>query len=294
VTGPQDVPQDAPLGAPLDPPQDARPSATAPDGTHTFPAEGPIRLALTLEFGSVRVRTADTGTVTARISPARASRRVDAEAAERTRVRFADGALEIRVPGATRRFFGSPGSVDLDLVVPTGSSLRVDAGYAEVEVIGTVDGCAVTTSYGDVRVDDTGRLDVDSQGGTVTAGRVAGPAKVSSTYGRIRIREVAGPADLATSSGDLTVTRATADVTARSAYGQISIGEQVRGNASLSGSYGTVTVGIPTGTAAYLDVRSDHGQVRTELERASEPRPDIERAAIRARTSYGDITIRRA
>ena len=288
----QDTPQDTPHEAPQDRPQDAG-RATA-DGTHTFVAGAPITLAVSLEFGTVRVHAQDTGTVTARVFPARSTRRVDVEAAERTRVHFADNALEIRVPGATRRFFGSPGSVDVDVVVPTGSSLRLDAGYAEVEVTGTVDACAVKTSYGDIRVDDTGRLDIDSQGGTVTAGRVAGPAKVSSTYGRIRIREAAGPADLATSSGDINVTRAAGDVTARSAYGQVTIGEQVRGSASVSGSYGAVTVGIPTGTAAYLDLRSDHGQVRSELDRTPEPRPDIERAAIRARTSYGDITIRRA
>jgi DUF4097 and DUF4098 domain-containing protein YvlB len=299
VTGPQDrqdAPKDTPQDTPRVVPQDAGPGAAAgtADGTHTFEAGGPITLSVSLEFGTVRVHAQDTGTVTARIWAARTTRRVDVEAADRSRVHFADNALEIRVPGATRRFFGSPGSVDLDVVVPTGSSLRIDAGYAEVEITGRVDVCAVKTSYGDIRVDDTGRLDIDSQGGTVTTGRVAGPAKVSSTYGRIRIREAGGPADLATSSGDITVTRAAGDVTARSAYGQVTIGEQVRGSASVSGSYGAVTVGIPTGTAAYLDLRSDHGQVRSELDRTPEPRPDIERAAIRARTSYGDITIRRA
>ena len=193
VTGPQDAPRDPPR----DTPQDARPGAAsaAADDTHTF-VVAPVSLAVSLEFGTVRVHAQDTGTVTARIWPARATRRVDIEAAEQSQVHFADNALEIRVPGATRRFFGSPGSVDVDVVVPTGSSLRIDAGYAEVEVTGTVDVCAVKTSYGDIRVDDIGRLDVDSQGGTVTAGRVAGPAKVSSTYGRIRIREVAAAADL--------------------------------------------------------------------------------------------------
>ena len=296
MSGPQDAPRDAAPDAPQNAPQNDRPGAAnaAADGTHTFAVDAPISLAVSLEFGTVRVHAQDTATVTARIWPDRKTRRVDVEAAERSRVHFADNALEIRVPGATRRFFGSPGSVDVDVVVPTGSSLRIDAGYAEVEVTGTVDVCAVTTSYGDIRVDDTGRLDIDSQGGTVTAGQVAGPAKVSSTYGRIRIREVTAATDLATSSGDITVTRATADVTARSAYGQVSIGEQVRGTASVSGSYGAVSVGVPTGTAAYLDVRSDHGQVRSELGRTPEPRPDVERAAIRARTSYGDITIRRA
>ncbi len=222
-------PQDAPLGAP----QDARRAPA--DGAHAYPVTGPVTLTVSLEFGSVRVHARATDTVTAQVRPARTSRRVDVDAAERTRVHVAGDTVEVRVPGSTRRFFGSPGSVDLDLVVPTGSSLRVDAGYAEVEVTGTVDACAVTTSYGDIRLDDTGRLDVDSQGGTVTTGRVAGPAKVSSTYGRIRIREAAGAADLATSSGDITVTRATADVTARSAYGQIDIGEQVRDTASVPG-----------------------------------------------------------
>jgi DUF4097 and DUF4098 domain-containing protein YvlB len=296
VSGPQDAPRDAAPDAPQDAPQNDRPGAAnaAADGTHTFAVAAPISLAVSLEFGTVRVHAQDTGTVTARIWAARTTRRVDVEAADRSRVHFADNALEIRVPGATRRFFGSPGSVDLDVVVPTGSSLRIDAGYAEVEITGRVDVCAVKTSYGDIRVDDTGRLDIDSQGGAVTAGQVAGPAKVSSTYGRIRIREVTAAADLATSSGDITVTRATADVTARSAYGKVVVGEQVRGTAALSGSYGTVTVGVPSGTAAYLDLRSDHGQVRSELERTPEPRQDIERAAIRARTSYGDITIRRA
>ena len=300
MTGPQDAPRDTSGDTSGDTsqnaPRDARPGAAsaAADGTHTFAVDAPISLAVSLEFGTVRVHAQDTATVTARIWPDRTTRRVDVEAAERSRVHFADNALEIRVPGATRRFFGSPGSVDVDVVVPTGSSLRIDAGYAEVEVTGTVDVCAVTTSYGDIRVDDTGRLDIDSQGGAVTTGQVAGPAKVSSTYGRIRIREVTAATDLATSSGDITVTRATADVTARSAYGQVSIGEQVRGTASVSGSYGAVSVGVPTGTAAYLDVRSDHGQVRSELGRTPEPRPDVERAAIRARTSHGDITIRRA
>ena len=190
------------------------PPPAPPTAPHTFEVGAPITLAVTLEFGTVRVHAQDTGTVTARINPARSTRRVDVEAADRTRVHFADNALEIRVPGSTRRFFGSPGSVDVDVVVPTGSSLRLDAGYAEVEVIGTVDTCAVKSSYGDIRVDDNYLLDIDSQGGAVTAGRVGGPAKVSSTYGRIRIREAAGPADLATSSGDISVTRAVADVTA--------------------------------------------------------------------------------
>jgi hypothetical protein len=289
VTGPQDT-------RPGDP-QDARPgeTTTAAGGPHTFPVTGPVTLTVGLEFGRLRVRSQETEALTARIWPSHATRRADVEAAEGARVHLTGNALEIRIPGGVRRMlFGKPGSVDIEVVVPTGSSLRIDAGYAEVEITGTVDACSVRSSYGDLRVDDVGRFEVDSQGGTVTAGRVAGPTTVSTTYGQIRIREAAGPAEFATSSGDVSITRATADVTARTAYGRVNLGELVRGSASLSASYGAVTVGIPTGTAAYLDVRSDHGKVRSELDRTAEPRPDVERATVRARTSYGDITIRRA
>ncbi|HEU5001128.1 MAG TPA: DUF4097 family beta strand repeat-containing protein [Lapillicoccus sp.] len=291
MTGPQDAgrqdagPQDAPRGEPTQ----------AAGSPHTFPVAGPMTLTVGLEFGALRVHAEDTDTVTARVWPAHPGRRSDVETAERARIHATDNAVEIRIPGGARRMlFGKPGSVDIEVVVPTGSTLRIDAGYAEVEVSGTVEACTVRSSYGDLRVDRTGRLDVDSQGGTITANRIGGPATVSTTYGRIRIREVAGPTELATSSGDIAVDRATADVSARSAYGQVEVGELVRGSATLSASYGSVTVGIPTGTAAYLDARSDHGKVRSELDRTTEPRADVERATVRARTSYGEITIRRS
>ena len=85
MTGPQDTPQDTPREVPQDSPQDAGPGTTTgtADGTHTFAAGAPITLAVILEFGTVHVRAQDTGTVTARIFPARSTRRVDVEAAER-------------------------------------------------------------------------------------------------------------------------------------------------------------------------------------------------------------------
>ena len=68
VTGPQDAPRDPPR----DTPQDARPGAAsaAADDTHTFVVDAPVSLAVSLEFGTVRVHAQDTGTVTARIWPA--------------------------------------------------------------------------------------------------------------------------------------------------------------------------------------------------------------------------------
>jgi hypothetical protein len=88
--------------------------------------------------------------------------------------------------------------------------------------------------------------------------------------------------------------RATGDLTLRNTYGTVRVGEMVNGTCTVTTSYGSVDVGIPPGTAAYLDLRSDHGRVRSELDRATEPRPDAEQATVRARTSYGDITIRRS
>ena len=87
MTGPQDTPQDTPEDTPRDTPRnvpqdsplDAGRGTTTgtADGAHTFEVGAPITLAVTLEFGTVRVHAQDTGTVTARINPARSTRRVD-------------------------------------------------------------------------------------------------------------------------------------------------------------------------------------------------------------------------
>ena len=130
--------------------------------------------------------------------------------------------------------------------------------------------------------------------GNITAGRSSGPVEISSSSGDLRLGEAGGPANLKTSSGDIRVERAGDSVNARTAYGAIHVAHAVRGQLDLTTSYGDIEVGVVEGTATFLELRSDHGRVRNELDRADDAAASGESLKVRARVGYGDIWIRRS
>jgi DUF4097 and DUF4098 domain-containing protein YvlB len=80
---------------------------------------------------------------------------------------------------------------------------------------------------------------------------------------------------------------------AKSANGDVRLGEVARGSVVLETGLGDVEVGIPEGTAAWLDVRSGTGRVHSELEAAEAPEPSAETVEVRARTAAGNVLISR-
>ena len=284
MTGPQDArPQDAPRGGP---PDDAQVQA--------FPVSGPLDVRVNLDYGLVRVVARSTTTASVRTIAAIGSRQQDVEAAQNVRVSLVGDVLDVRGAATGWRRFVRPGAAEVYIEVPEGSRLTVTSGYADVEVAGPAGRCVVRSTGGNIRVEDAASAQLETKHGNVAVDRLADGGSAESTHGAVRVRQAAGTTMLRGSMGDVELTRATGDVTLSNTYGAVKVGELVSGTCSVANSYGAVEVGIPTGTAAYLDLRSDHGRVRSELDRATEPRPDVERAVVRARTSYGEITIRRS
>jgi len=99
---------------------------------------------------------------------------------------------------------------------------------------------------------------------------------------------------LSAANGDIEVDRAHTDVEAKTANGNIRLGEIVRGEVNLATSHGQLSVGIRQGTAALLDLSTSAGRVYNELDSASGPEPTDETVNVRARTQAGDVVIRRA
>jgi hypothetical protein len=66
-----------------------------------------------------------------------------------------------------------------------------------------------------------------------------------------------------------------------------------RGSVVLETGFGELEVGISEGTAAWLDVSSLYGTVRSELDASDGPETSDETVKVRARTGYGDVVIRR-
>ena len=152
---------------------------------------------------------------------------------------------------------------------------------------------------------------MNTSGGSVTVDHVAGRAEITAS-GQIRVRQIDGSAaiknlngvswigevrgDLRCNSanGDITVDRALGAVAAKTANGAVRIGEVVQGSVELGTAYGELEVGIREGTAALLDARSSYGTVRNTLTASGGPEPSDKTVEVRARTSYGDIVIRRS
>ncbi|MBM0274355.1 DUF4097 family beta strand repeat-containing protein [Micromonospora tarensis] len=277
-----------------------------------FDTPEPISARIEMPVGDVWIAASDRTDTVVTVRPRDPSSKADLSAAEQTTVEFTAGQLVIRVPKSWRRYgFGAGPSVDVLVELPTGSRLHAESSWAAFRGEGRLGECRIKTG-GNVRLDETGPLEIDSSHGEVAVERVLGAARVKASSGKVRLGVVDGTAEIKNSSGDcwigstggdarintaygdVTVDASMASVTARTAYGNLRLGEIVRGAIELQTSYGAIEVGIRRGTAAWLDVSSKHGRVHNALESTDSPAQTDETVEVRANTSYGDITIRRA
>ena len=76
-------------------------------------------------------------------------------------------------------------------------------------------------------------------------------------------------------------------MTAKTANGNIRIGDASRGTLRLETSVGELEVGIHPGSAAYLDVNAKVGTLQNLMETADQPAQSEETVHVYARSSFG-------
>ena len=206
---------------------------------------------------------------------------------------------------------GPSESVEVRVELPAGSRLTADVG-GSVRTTGRLGATRVKGSLGSVEVESSadlwvraghGNLTVGSADGAVELiadhgqmriGTVRGDAILKSSHGSVTIDEVGGDVEAKLSYGELEIERARGGVAAKTAYGSIRLGEVSSGSVQVESGYGQIDVGVRAGVAVWLDAASRDGRVRNQLEGASAPTDSDESVAVRARTTYGDITITRS
>ena len=134
---------------------------------------------------------------------------------------------------------------------------------------------------------------LNTSNGNIQVDLIDGSATAKTTNGEIAIGEVTGVLEASTSTGGIRVDYAGSETIAKIAYGNIRIGEAEEGSVRLEGAYGDLEVGVPEGTAAWLDLNSAKGFVRNELTREAAPQPGDKTVEVRARVNWGDIVIHR-
>ncbi|WP_107047173.1 DUF4097 family beta strand repeat-containing protein [Streptomyces griseus] len=274
-----------------------------------FDTPSPVRMALSVAFGQVRIVASDRAETTAEAYPLDSLNRDDIQAAERLRIGYADGQLFVNDPWPGR----SGGSAVVAITAPTGSSLHALGVATDFLGVGELGDCRLRTDLGRIGLDRTGSLQLTSFMGDITVGHVAGTAEALTDCGDIHlgrvegaatisakgecdatVREVRGSARLSAEKGDVRIDRACADVEARTTQGNIGIGSVARGSVVAATTFGDVRIGVAGPSGARLSLDSCAGTVYTSLSLVAARERTDEVVRIHARTVIGDIVVERS
>ncbi|MFN8050101.1 MAG: DUF4097 family beta strand repeat-containing protein [Acidimicrobiales bacterium] len=276
----------------------------------SFPTPQPIAVVVDL-VGNTRVTASDRTDTVVTVEPLNPSKAADVKAASQTVVDHANGRLLVKSPKGWSPF-GAGAAVMVTLEVPSGSTLDGTSAMGDFHVEGELGTCTLKTSMGSLRLDVTGELRAKTSFGDVTVDRVCGNADVSTSSGDVRLGEidgtavvknsngvtevdhVAGDVRVKSSNGNVLIRRAGTGVNARTANGDVRVGEVAGGEVVVETATGELEVGIAPGVAAWLDLNTRFGSVRSNLGAADAPEETEGTVEVRARSSFGDIVIRRA
>jgi hypothetical protein len=278
----------------------------------TFETPEPITATVDVVIGEVRIAASDRRDTVVEVAPSDPSDKDDVRAAEQTRVECARGHLLVKAPKLRSWLPRTDGgSVAISIELPAGSQVRGAGQLADFVASGPLGECRIKTGMGRVELAEAASLSVKNGIGDVTVDRVTGHADVATGSGDVRLRrldasgvvknsngdtwvgEAGGDLRINAANGSIAVDAAEASLVAKSSNGDVRLGQALRGSVVLETRLGDLEVGIPEGTAAWLDVRANAGSVRNALEAADAPGPSAETVEVRARTTAGDVVIGR-
>lgn len=279
-----------------------------------FETPEPISVDLDLGVtGQVRITATDRADTDVEVRPSDEADESDVKAAQQIRIDYSGGTLQIKGPKARPFDFSrKTRSVDVSVALPTDSRVAGVVQLGNFNSTGRLGDTRFKTGTGDISVERSGALrlntaaghitvdhatgdaEIHTASGKVSIGHVEGTAVVKDSNGNVEIDSVTGDARIRSANGDISVEHAGATIVAKTANGNIHLGEVVRGSVALATSMGKLEIGIAEGTAAWLDANTGFGNVRNLLESAARPEDSDETVEVRARTSYGDITLRRS
>jgi hypothetical protein len=279
----------------------------------TFDTPQPITATIDVILGDVRITAGERDTTVVEVRPSDTTNKQDVEAAEQTRVELAAGRLLVKAP-KLRSWLPrqTGGSVDVTIELPAGSHLHGTAQMADLSCEGRFGDCRVRLGIGQIRLEQAGKMDLKSGAGDIEVDHAEGHADITVGSGDVRVREFASSAVVKNSNGDtyvadaagelrvksangsIAVDHAHAGVVAKTANGDVRVGAVAHGTVVLETQIGDIDAGIREGTAAWLDVSATAGRVHNSLEGSSAPDASTDKVELRARTSLGNIEIRRA
>ena len=243
-----------------------------------FETPGPITLELELYVADVRIEAGDRADTVVEVRPANETARDDVNAAERTRVENVPGRVHVRTQRHWRMYTprSDGGAVQVHIELPAGSRVLAKSAMGSFRSTGPLGETQIKTGLGDIDVERAVTVRLKTGAGDVEVGHVKGAAELTTGTGDIRAGELHGPTVIKNATGD------------------VRVGAAAGGSLDARTGFGQIEIGVPDGTAAWLELGTGYGQVRSDLDRSGPPATGETTVEVRANSGYGDITINRA
>jgi hypothetical protein len=179
--------------------------------------------------------------------------------------------------------------------IPAESRVVLKLGSAQASCRGRYATAMTHTASGSVTIDHvTGDLSAHTASGNFAAERVDGAASIHCASGRIRIGPVAGDVNAHSASGDIEIAMVGGSLRAHTASGDVRVDQLRRGSVRVRTASGDVSLGVPAGTGAWLDISTVSGAVRSDLAMTNPPaQPANANLRLQVRTASGDVELRR-
>lgn len=263
----------------------------------TFALPGPIDLVARIGHGALVVHARDD---VADASVRLTARDPRSDVVERTVVELRDSTLMVLAPrqGGLADLLGGwrpdRDALDIEIVVPTDTPVRLSSGSADVTVTGRCGAADIARGSGGLTLETVaGNLGVRAGSGANEIGAVRGSVTLRGGSGPTRIRDVGAELQATSGSGNLHVDVVHGAVRARTGSGRVTVGAAY-GDVDLAAGSGTIAVGIPAGVSARLDILTGSGRVDTEQPVEAGPRAETKATAVRVRTGSGNVRVTRA
>lgn len=169
-----------------------------------------ISVILDIPAGRVQLIAADRTDTTVEVLPADSGKSRDVKLAKQTTATYTDGVLWVTAPEPENRLVGHPGAVEVTVQLPAGSCVEARSASSELRGVGRLGDVFFQGVHRQIKIDEAESVRLSAVDGDVEVGRLNGPAEISTTRGDIRIDEaVRGTVVLSTRAGNISVAAAT-------------------------------------------------------------------------------------
>ena len=266
--------------------------------SRTFRLTGPINLHVRIGGGSVSVTARDDASEAAvTVTPRRTGDNTSGSAADQIGIELEGNTLSVlasrqrSMPNVLAGWWRDRDGVDVQIAVPSGTAMRIATLTADVTVMGRAGDVDITTGAAAINVDEVDgdlRMRYGSANGHVR--KVRGSAVLRSGAGTTRFDEVCGQLHSHSGSGELDAETVRGPAHVRTGAGSTRLG-CVHANVDVAAGSGDVSIGLPAGTSARLDVRTGAGRFTSDLPVDKDRTGSGSAISIRARTGSGDIRL---